>query len=381
MTALAMFAAIETGWVPLRRRGARRTLLAVVALAIALVPILAAAWRMLGAPIGLAAFVGFLPVLALIILVQAVTRFAGPPVVADDPDGQVLAAVAHAQSLLDVGDIDAAIDVLDRLRPTATIATARLVELWRTYAAEERRRHDGVRISSAATRQALVREHESVEMRRARPSARKVGIVLLAGVLVATGAPAVLGENATTNGNACATAIAILDAAGQPISTPLPNTSLSHLVLADPGVDAALVDDGAMGLERAGFSRADPDARAKLIGAGFLDAYRRDWKTADGRDLSAEIFAFASPAGALQFNRQMTEYACRFSEQAFKTPLQASVGLRVRSSGGDPIVEQISWVDGSFRLVVSWSFAEPPADHADVVELARRALERLQHPT
>ena len=82
----------------------------------------------------------------------------------------------------------------------------------------------------------------------------------------------------------------------------------------------------------------------------------------------------------MQFQRQMTLYACRFSEQAFETMYPASVGLQVRYSTGDPIVEQIAWVDGARRLVVSQSFTQRPADHAAVVELARRALQRLQNP-
>jgi hypothetical protein len=117
------------------------------------------------------------------------------------------------------------------------------------------------------------------------------------------------------------------------------------------------------------------------VAAGFVGAYRRDWQTPEGRTLSAEIFEFASSAGAMQFHRQMTEYACRFSEQAFETVFPASVGLQVRYSSGDPIVEQIAWVDGSRRLVVTQSFAQPPPDHAAVVELVRRALQRLQNPT
>ncbi|MDP2350701.1 MAG: hypothetical protein Q8M74_06040 [Chloroflexota bacterium] len=381
VTALAMGAAIEVGWVPLRRRGARRPLLAFVALAIGLVPVVAAAARLLVASIGLTAALAFLPVIVLAILVEPLARLARLPAVADDPDSRVLAEVARAQSLLDVGDVDGAIDLLDRQRARPTGATARLVDLWRTFATEERRRRDGVRISSATTRQAIVEEYAALERRRGRPSLPIVALVLLAGVAVATATPAVLGESITTNGDPCATAIAILDRAGPPSSTTTPNTSLSHLVLVDPGVPATLVDDGGMGLERAGFSRHDPEARPKLVAAGFVGAYRRDWQTLEGRTLSAEIFEFASSVGAMQFHRQMTEYACRFSDQAFETPFPASVGLRVRHSGGDPIVEQIAWVDGSRRLVVTQSFAQPPSDHAAVVEFAGRALQRLQNPT
>ena len=381
VTALAMGMAIEVGWVPLRRRAARRPLLAVVALAIALVPVVAAAARLLGASIGLAAALVFLPVIAVGILVEPLAKLARLPAVADDPDGRVIAEVARAQSLLDVGDVDATTELLDRLRARPTGATARLVALWRTYATEERRRRDGVRISSAKTRQAIVEEYAAIERRRGRPSLPTVALVLLAGVAVATATPAVLGESITTNGGPCASAIEILDRAGPPISTTTPNTSLSHLVLVDPGVSATLIDDGGMGLDQAGFSRADPDARSKLVAAGFVGAYGRDWRTPEGRLLSAEIFAFTSSAGALQFHRQMTEYACRFSEEAFETVLPASVGLRVRYSTGDPIVEQIAWVDGPRRFVVTQSFAQPPPDHAAVVELARRALQRLQNPT
>lgn len=132
---------------------------------------------------------------------------------------------------------------------------------------------------------------------------------------------------------------------------------------------------------RAPQSLHETQGGSKLIAAGFVGAYRRDWRTPDGRSLSAEIFQFATSVGAVQFHRQMTEYACRFSETGFEAPFPASVGLRVRYSDGDQTVEQIGWVDGEFRLVVTRSFAEAPADHAAIVDLARRALQQLQHPT
>jgi hypothetical protein len=228
VTALAMGAAIEVGWVPLRRRGARRPLLAVVAFAIALVPVVAAAARLLAASIGLTALVVFLPVIALAILVKPLARLARLPAVADDPDGRLLAEVARAQALLDVGDVDAAIDLLDRLAAKPTMRRRRLVDLWRTYASEERRRRNGVRISSAATRQSIVEEQAAIETRRGRPPLPALALVLLVGVAVATVTPAVLGESSTTNGDPCATAIAILDRAGPPSSTTTPNTSLSQ---------------------------------------------------------------------------------------------------------------------------------------------------------
>ena len=384
VTALAMGVAIEVGWVPLRRGGAPRPVLAVVAFAIALIPVLAAAVRLLGGSVGASVIVAFLPAIALAILVEPLARRARQPAVPDTPDGHVLAEVARAGSLLDFGDVDGAIDLLDGLRSRSTDSTAPFVDLWLTFATEERRRREGARISSAIMRNAIREATESYaarERRRGRLPLPIFALVLLAGVGVVTVVPANLGGSATTNGDACAPAIAILDHAAPPSSTTTPKTSLSHLVLVDPGAPATLVDDGGMALERAAFSRHDPDARAKLVAAGFEGAYGRDWRTPDGRSLSAEIFEFASPAGAMEFHRQMTEYACRFSGQAFQTTIPASVGLQVRYSSGDPIVEQIAWVDGSRRLVVTQSFTDAPPDHAAIVELAGRALQRLQNPT
>jgi hypothetical protein len=127
-----------------------------------------------------------------------------------------------------------------------------------------------------------------------------------------------------------------------------------------------------MGLERAAASRHDPRAGEKLAAAGFVGAYQRGWETPDGHALSAEIFQFATPAGAAQFHRQMTEYACRFSSEAF-AGTGNETGLQVNYSTGDPVVEQLAWVDGPYRLVVSESYAAPPADHAGITDLAFRA--------
>ncbi len=93
--------------------------LAIVLVAIVLVPVAAAAALVVEASIGPAAFVAFLPVIALAILVGPLARLARLPAVSDDPNGRVLAEVARAQSLLDVGDVDAAIDLLDNLRSRA----------------------------------------------------------------------------------------------------------------------------------------------------------------------------------------------------------------------------------------------------------------------
>jgi hypothetical protein len=120
-------------------------------------------------------------------------------------------------------------------------------------------------------------------------------------------------------------------------------------------------------------------AGQKLAEDGYVGGYGRDWETANGHSLSAEIFAFSTAAGAAKFHRQMTEYACRFSSEAFTGPANET-GLRVNYTGGDPIVEQLGWVDGSFRIVVARSYASPPADHAGVVALAQHAAEHLASP-
>ena len=289
-----------------------------------------------------------------------------------DPDDLSVTAVHAAAQRLEVGDVEGGLSDLRAARRAATPRTAAYADLWIRYATEETQRRDGVRISSRPTQEAIAAEYRSLGSRRGRPALPIVALVIAAGALVSVAVPIARGDLSNV-ARACVEAQPILAAAeATPRTTTIYDPSLSHLVLDDPGVRATLVDDGGMGLERAAASRHDPRAGEKLEAAGFVGAYRRDWETPDGHALSAEIFQFATPAGAAQFHRQMTDYACRFSSEAFAGTANET-GLQVNYSTGDPVVEQLAWVDGPYRLVVSQSYAAPPADHAGITDLAFRA--------
>lgn len=130
---------------------------------------------------------------------------------------------------------------------------------------------------------------------------------------------------------------------------PLPATGE---LVSQPEAGATLISDQVMDLEAAAESRHDPDTREQLVEAGFLTATSRDWLAADGRHIGADIFVFRDEVGALRFHRTVNRYACQFSNEAFEGPLHG-IGLEVRWSRGDPILEQISWVNGDRRYIVS----------------------------
>jgi hypothetical protein len=370
-TAFAMFVAIEVGWVPIRRAGAGRAWLGLAALAIALVPVAAIIATLIGER-GRAVVVA----LGLATLIAGIVGTLGRSRrSATSPDDQVIAAVHAAGQRLEVGDAEGALDDLLAARHEATPRTVGYVDLWIRYANEELRRREGLRLTSRPTQQAIAAEYARLSSRRGRPALPIVVLVLAAGAAVAVGVP--IARGALSPITACEQAQPILAASeSAPRSSAIIDPALSHMTLVDPGVPAKLVADGGMGLGAAAASRHDPRAGDKLAADGFEAAYQREWETPEGRLLSAEVFRFATPTGAARFHREMTEYACGFSSLAFPGFLNAT-GLQVNYSTGDPVVEQLAWVDGRYRIVVSRSFADRPLDHADITDLAFRAMKHL----
>lgn len=368
-----MGVAIEIGWVPLRRAGASRDWLALAALAIALVPVVPVVGALVGASLRMTLVAFAVPVGAAWIVGSWGARRRRS---VTDPDDLVVAAVHAAGQRLEVGDVEGALSDLRAARRAATPGTTAYADLWLQYANEEAQRRDGVRVSSRRTQEAMATEYTRIGSRRGRPALPIVALVIAAGAAISVAVPIARGALSPV-ALACGQAQPILAAAeAAPRTTPIADRSLSHLVLDDPGVQATLVRDGAMGLERAAATRHDPRADEELAAAGFVAAYRRDWETPDGHTLSAEIFQFATPSGAAQFHREMTEYACRFSSEAF-AGTGNETGLQVDYSVGDPVVEQLAWVDGPYRLVVARSYAAGPADHAGITDLGFRAEKLL----
>jgi hypothetical protein len=369
-TAFAMFVAIEVGWVPLRRAGAAKGWLALAALTIALVPVAAIIGTLIGGRAVVAAL-GLATLMAGIVGTLGRSRRS-----ATSPDDQVIAAAHVAGQRLEVGDVEGALDDLEVARRTATPQTLGYVDLWIRYANEETRRREGLRLSSRPTQVAIAAEYARLNARRGRPPLPVVAVVIAVGAAVAVAVPIARGALSPV-ATACEQAQPILAASeAVPRSRAIIDPALSHMTLVDPGVAARLVVDGGLGLRAAAASRHDPRAGEKLAADGFEAAYQREWETPEGRTLSAEVFRFATPAGAARFHREMTEYACRFSSLAFPGFLN-STGLQVNYSSGDPVVEQLAWVEGRYRIVVSRSFAERPRDHADITDLAFRAMKQL----
>jgi hypothetical protein len=147
--------------------------------------------------------------------------------------------------------------------------------------------------------------------------------------------------------------------------------TLAALLLTDPGTAATLIDQGVLGLDTLAASRHDPNSRQYLIDDGYVSGYTRTWETPDGRTIDAEVEQFADGSGAAAFDRSMIIHACGYSNTAFEVP-GGGVGLQIGYGTGDPIHEQISWVVGARRLLVSHTFLTAPATHCVILDLAAR---------
>jgi len=155
-------------------------------------------------------------------------------------------------------------------------------------------------------------------------------------------------------------------------AAPTTDTSLAEAIVADPEAGAALAFDEPVDLSAAAESRHDPDTRAQLEATGFVRGHLRGWSAVDGRTLQADAFEFATHQGAVAYQRTVTGHACEYANETFEGP-NGGIGLQVRYSTGDPIVEQVSWVDGTRRYLVAVSHLEPPATHDRILAILARA--------
>ena len=374
-----MVGAMQLGWTRLRDRPVGRIWLWLAAAAAGLVPVVAVVTQVIGLPLQATLLALWLPTLAAWLLSWVMARRLPEGVRRDDPDAAAFERINAASGALEVGDLDAADDGLQAARDRSRPALAPYVELWARLVEEERQRREGVRVSSGPTREAMAIEMARLRADRARPASAVVALAVVVGIIVAIAAPAAFGRP-TASVDACDQAQFILAAAeARPRATEIEDGSLSHLTLLNPGEPAGTVIDAGLNLQAAAESRHDPLARDKLAMAGFIAGYHREWVLPNGQRAGAEIFRFNTPSGAAQFHRHATEYACRFANLAFSGP-GGGTGLQVRYSTGDRIVEQLAWVDGSLRIVVTRGFDEPPTDHGVIIDLARRASERLAEP-
>lgn len=285
------------------------------------------------------------------------------------PDAEaVISRVTHVWDRFEVGDIEGAADEIGRLNSMRTPVTQRYIDLWQRYLAEEQARRSGTRESSRGTLSEIREEAARLISGGDREHTRRSWAVI--------GLAAIIGASpAIADARACIGVEQILRAAesGSASNEPLPVTGE---LVSEPEPGATLISDHVMDLEAAAESRHDPDTREQLVEAGFLTATSRDWLAADGRHIGADIFVFRDEAGALRFHRTVNRYACQFSNEAFEGPLRG-IGLEVRWSRGDPILEQISWVNGDRRYIVSVSALSRPVDHLRVLRIADRAVEDM----
>ena len=157
--------------------------------------------------------------------------------------------------------------------------------------------------------------------------------------------------------------------AGAPDGVAIGSGPLAEMLLDDPGSDFTLVWESPMNLEQAAGSRVDTFTLQQLRAARFVGAHRREWIRGDGTMLGNDVFRFATTRGAADYHRAVTAYACAYSTETFDVP-GGGVGLRIRYGSGDPIRDQVAWLDGNHRVVIAIGYQEPPADHAEALRLA-----------
>jgi hypothetical protein len=146
---------------------------------------------------------------------------------------------------------------------------------------------------------------------------------------------------------------------------------LPNLLPRQLGSEARLVVADKRDLTQEAATKRDPDTAAELRTAGFQGAFHLGWADPSGRGISAEVMEFGNQAGALFYHRTVSRYACQFANAAYGSA-DGGLGLEVRYSTGDPISEQIAWVDGARRFVVSRTYLAVPADLEQILELAAR---------
>lgn len=279
----------------------------------------------------------------------------------------LLSVLTEAGKQLEVGDVDGFADGVQEARSRATATTAPYVELWERFVEEERGRRAGVLQSSAPTAEALRAEYARIRgAGAALPAPFAVLTVVVAAVVAVlpTGLALATGTDLSP----------VCRAAKHGASPGAPGAAarsgpLADLLLRLPGPDFTLVGEGSMNIEEAASSRVDTDTLQQLRDAQFQGAYARDWIRADGTRLGNDVFSFATNAGAARYHRAVTAYACGYSTEAFEVP-GGGVGLRIRYGSGDPVRDQVAWVDANRRFVVAIGYQDPPADHVEALALA-----------
>jgi hypothetical protein len=195
---------------------------------------------------------------------------------------------------------------------------------------------------------------------------RSLAAALILLAVVGAAGPAFAAERARAG--ACDDALAIVDRIEPVVDSGA--SRLENLVPRDPGITGAVaLFDHRLDLAGAVESRVDPRTEAQLIEAGFVEGLRRGWD-ADMGVIAADAFAFDSPEGALRFHRDVTEYACSFAGRTFAVGDDA-VGMRIDYRSEPHIRDQIAWIDGRHRVLVSIGYTDVPFDTSAIERLYR----------
>lgn len=208
----------------------------------------------------------------------------------------------------------------------------------------------------------------AIDAHWAPPAAVRAGALLGIAISVAAAAVPIIVPSYVAN-RACIDAELHLPGAAS--SSPSAQLPIYEAIAESPEIGSIAWADTPLDLDAAAESRHDPDTRDQLLDSGFVSGYQRIVRAADDRAIQIDAFEFESHEGARRYQETVIRYACRFANLGFGHP-DGGVGLQVRYSTGDPIVEQVSWVEGSRRYVVSLSLLSPPAEHDRVIAITSR---------
>lgn len=309
---------------------------------------------------------------------DVLVRITGGPRPPAADKAEVASILDDAQARLGAGDPDGWRAAVDRLQSASDPAAAGVARAMADYARDLGR---GVPSSPSVER----RFHDEAQryLFDSRPPSPIVAVLtpLLAAVVgLAPGLgagmirPALVG---LTDGLGAGIFDPVCDEAtnaaanGGSNESPSTVSALSTVLLDAPGPDFTLVWEGPMTLEESAASRVDTMTLPQLRAAGFVAAYGREWIRDDGTRLGNDVFAFAGARGAESYQQAVTGYACRYSSQTFAVP-GGGVGLRILYGSGDPVRDQVAWIDGNLRIVMAIGYRDDVRDHSEVLLLVAR---------
>jgi hypothetical protein len=212
-----------------------------------------------------------------------------------------------------------------------------------------------------------------------QPSRRWIVLAVATVVMIAlAGTKLVVDRNRATSTDVCDTTRALLDGAE---STPLGDV---HPI---EDLDPLLPESVGAGFTRQA-DRPIPDAQELASGRGdpsfwldvatetrFLHGYEHWWDLDPGPIAEAQVLQFATHEDALSFQDRVVFGSCHSSREAFDVAgIEGTIGLQIWWSNGD-VSEQVSFVRGSRRYLVSIRAGAAPPPRAMVLVATRSAAE------